>query len=341
VTRSTHKVLTKGELLDRYPNFLTLVAQHDVVWKIDSPLSAYGERVCMYFHPATQSKCSNYTDVSGLWQPGCLQRKSMNFQRCRQFRHCFGQEHRFYWDGKTSNGVGKLEHRPLKIGFEIGAMYNATGKTMVDPSRRGMSEPDRKRYSDGMKKIDRKFKNAAPKIEKEMKAELDAVLAKFGSDGKIKDLDKQHCCDFDADTQCAKQKDLVRKGKEVLRLPCSGANMNCHRHRDLGEHGLKSKCSCSNGFLYDYRTRACTHTDTSEKEKSIKAWFKQKQKELEANRDFEQFMLRQKVIFGFPDPAFGGHKGGWRCSDAGDETWRLNAGGAITRKFRSDQAARR
>merc|ERR1719272_2688053 len=116
--------------------------------------------------------------------------------------------------------------------------------------------------------------------------------------------------------------------------------MRCRREGDIIKHGFKSRCFCDAGFLYDYATRACTHTDTAKSEKKIEDKYEKKIAEARLKAENKNFQLRQTVEFGHPDPNYGGSIGGWRCSDPGDESWQLGVGGVATRKVVSDKQAR-
>lgn len=324
---------------DRYKNFLILAAQHDMAWKADEPISLNGGRVCMYFHPASQSRCNNYTDMGLYASPACFSLTTPDGHyltpRCEYIGLCTEREHVFGWEGHPGGGVGmsligNLKDRPLQEGMTLREMYASTGQTRFAPNQ-GMPAGPAAVYSRHLDAINGAFEEKRRRLDDQRQAALQNLLSRFGPMGKVFEIGLGHCCNFDPATRvCLDSQSFTDEfdGATRNRLPCEGANMQCNRVggfiRSIFSRSQRASCVCANGFLYDHGRRACDIPDTIAEEHGLEEWYSTEMVVAGRERDAARFLLGQTTDFGVPDREFGGSVGAWRCSMSGDASWQLS-----------------
>jgi len=310
-----------------YSRFLMLVAQHDVMWKVDRPLSKTGQSVCMFFHAPSQSHCKNYTDLSLFVDRSCQDNSQQKVRpQCQSFPECIMTEHLFEWEGAGGQTLQGLKNKRLDTGLLLSDMTGATGVTYYESSSRNMPPSDRERYTPMVEQIVAEFDAKMAPITQERDTNQTALLSRYGEDGKIYDLSDYHCCDF-ANGTCNRDHNQSDPNtiSAFVRSPCNGEHMACSRlHSGLWgffTHGFSRKCECESGWHYSINHRTCMIVDSTPEELALDAWYANLTSEAEWFRDEQLFHVNQETNFFGLDANYGAEEGMWRCSLAGDESW--------------------
>lgn len=315
-----------------HSRFVLLVSQHDVSWKVDRPLSEFGQTVCMYYHPPSQTGCANYTDLGLIVDSACTDNSRSRLEpRCESFQSCMEKEHFFDWEGAGGLGLSGLRHRPLDTGLLMSELIGATGQSMFNPSHPAMSEHALAEYSARHDVITAEFEARLAPSTRIRDANLTNILSRYEpSVTKISELDDYHCCDS-TNGACN------RVNNETVRTPCEGENMACSRfHGDFESftnHRFKNKCQCESGWHYSAERDSCDIEDSTAEEAALSAWYANELWEAEWIRDGELFQLDRNTEFGSLDANYYGvgEEGKWRCTLPGDSSWREGMLGALGR----------
>jgi len=322
-----------SELQD-FSRFLLLVSQHDVLWKIDRPMSHLGQSVCMFYHPPSQSHCANYTDLSLFVSSSCEDNSRSRLEPvCQFFDECIRNEHFFEWEGAGGTGLSGLRDKPLDTGLLLTDLIAATGETLYNPSHPGMTHNQFTEYKARHDIITAEFEARLAPSTTIRDANLTELLSRYETNAtKISDLDDYHCCDFTS-IQNGTAGTCNRLHNGTARLPCEGENMQCSRiHDGLGglvTHGFKNKCQCGSGWHYSVERAECVIEDSTSYEVALEAWYANETWEAEWIRHEELFHLDQETTFGTLDANFGNEGGKWRCTEPGDDSWKSGMLGAF------------
>lgn len=315
-----------------HSRFLLLVSQHDVTWKVDRPLSEFGQTVCMYYHPPSQTGCANYTDLSLFTDSACNDNSRSRLEpRCESFQSCIEKEHFLNWEGTGGTGLSGLRHRPLHTGLLMSDLIGATGQSLFNPSHPEMSPHAFAEYSARHDVITAEFEARLAPSTRIRDANLTNILSRYDPNvTKVSELDDYHCCDF-ANGAC-------NRNNETARTPCEGEGMMCSRFHPTAftTHRFKNKCQCERGMHYSAERDACDIEDSTPEEAALAAWYANELWEAEWIRDGELFQLDRNTEFGTLDANFYGSadEGTWQCTLPGDSSWResmLGAFGSVVR----------
>jgi len=317
-----------------YSRFLLLVSQHDVIWKVDRPLSKLGQAVCMYYHAPSDTHCANYTDFGLIVDASCDDNSRSRLEpRCADFQACMEKEHFFDWEGTGGLGLNGLRNKPLDTGLLMTDLIDATGKALYNPSHPGMPAEAFAEYKAGHDIITAEFEARLAPSTAIRDANLSVILSRYEPNLiKVSDLDEWHCCDFNVTTDTCN-----RIHNDTVRTPCTGENMVCSRvHTDFDSfttHRFKNKCECQSGWHYSLENDACVIEDSAGNESVLAAWYANEVWEAEWIRKGELFHLDQNTEFGTLDANFYGadETGKWRCTEPGDDSWKDGMLGALGR----------